>query len=223
MILDDDPDAGARREQGEPIAELDPALLGPADASLVGSGWELPVHWAVLRERCDHGRARSSSGMRDAGEPRVAAPESAPRDAAAAFVEYLYSDRLAVDPSNAQGLVDVLHLAIYFGAPRLAALAEAALAATLHAPPSPDFDPVEAAPALLALADDNGLPALAAAAADFCVHAHPQVAATASFAALSKRQTDLITAEACAAVARYQSALQDVTRQELLPEPDNYF
>ena len=35
-------------------------------------------------------------------------------------------------------------------------------------------DPVEAAPALLALADDNGLATLAVAAADFCVHAHAQ-------------------------------------------------
>lgn len=41
--------------------------------------------------------------------------------------------------SHVQGLVDVLHLAIYFGAPRLIALAEVALAATLQAPPSPDF------------------------------------------------------------------------------------
>lgn len=38
-----------------------------------------------------------------------------------------------------QGLVDVLHLATYFGAPRLVALAEAALAALLRAEPSPDF------------------------------------------------------------------------------------
>ena len=36
-------------------------------------------------------------------------------------------------------------------------------------------DPVEAAPVLLALADDNGLPALSVAAADFCVHHYAQV------------------------------------------------
>lgn len=35
-----------------------------------------------------------------------------------------------------------------------------------------------------------------------------QVAATASYAALTKRQADLITAEACAAVAHFQAALQ---------------
>jgi len=37
---------------------------------------------------------------------------------------------------------------------------------------------------------------------------HMQVAATASYAALTKRQADLITAEACAAVAHFQAALQ---------------
>ena len=35
--------------------------------------------------------------------------------------------------------MDVLHLAIYFGAPRLVALTEAALAATLASPPAPNF------------------------------------------------------------------------------------
>ncbi len=65
-----------------------------------------PLCRAVLRERCDHGRARSCSGMRDAGEPHIRAPDSAPRDAAAAFVDYLYCDRLAVDPSNPQARPD---------------------------------------------------------------------------------------------------------------------
>jgi hypothetical protein len=35
--------------------------------------------------------------------------------------------------------VDVLHVAMYFGAPRLVALTEAALAALLRAEPSPEF------------------------------------------------------------------------------------
>lgn len=34
--------------QGEPVAELEPAMLGPADASLLGNGWELPVHWCAF-------------------------------------------------------------------------------------------------------------------------------------------------------------------------------
>ena len=41
--------------------------------------------------------------------------------------------------STAQGLVDVLHIAMYFGAPRLVALAEAALVALLRAEPSAEF------------------------------------------------------------------------------------
>jgi hypothetical protein len=28
---------------------LDPAALGPADALLLGSTWELPVHWCAMR------------------------------------------------------------------------------------------------------------------------------------------------------------------------------
>ncbi len=44
-----------------------------------------------------------------------------------------------------QGLVDVLHLAIYFGAPRLVALTEAALAALLRAPATPDFGELDLA------------------------------------------------------------------------------
>lgn len=72
-----------------------------------------PLCRAVLRERCDHGRARSCSGMRDAGEPHIRAPNSAPRDAAAAFVDYLYCDRLAVDPSNPQARPDIVLLKLW--------------------------------------------------------------------------------------------------------------
>jgi hypothetical protein len=224
MMLDDASDSSGQVAEQEGVEMgLDPAALGPADALLLGSNWELPVHWAVLRERCEHCRARSSSGMRDAGEPRVRAPDATPRAAASCFVDFLYSDRLTADPSHAQGLVDVLHIAMYFGAPRLVALAEAALASLLRAEPTADFDPVEAAPALLALADDNGLATLAVAAADFCVHAHAQVSHSQAYASLSKRQTDLITAEACAALAQFQQALQEVSYRHVLPEPDNYF
>lgn len=54
--------------------------------------------------------------------------------------------------------------------------------------------------------DSRGAPIWSANAISTC--ATLQVAATQGYAALSKRQTDLITAEACAALARYQSALQ---------------
>ena len=40
--------------------------------------------------------------MRDAGEPRVHAPDATPLPAASCFVDFLYSDRLTADPSHAQ-------------------------------------------------------------------------------------------------------------------------
>ena len=35
---------------------LDPAALGPADALLLGSNWELPVHWCVWTSGAVAGR-----------------------------------------------------------------------------------------------------------------------------------------------------------------------
>jgi len=169
---------GGREAPPPPVPALDASVLGPPDAELVGQGWSLPVHQAVMRERCEAWRARASSGMSDAGAAVFTAPDSAPRAAAAAFVQYCQSDSLDSVPFDAQGLnhlAAVLHLAIFFGCSRLVGLAEAALAASLQQPASSDFDPVEAAPALLALADDCNLPGLASAAADFCVTHHAQV------------------------------------------------
>lgn len=49
---------------------------------------------AVMRERCEAWRARAASGMSDAGAAVFTAPDSAPRAAAAAFVQYCQSDSL---------------------------------------------------------------------------------------------------------------------------------
>jgi hypothetical protein len=48
--------------------------------------------------------------MRDAGEPRVRAPDATPQAAASCFVDFLYSDRLTADPSHAQVPRTFLHL-----------------------------------------------------------------------------------------------------------------
>ena len=47
-----------------------------------------------MRERCEAWRARAASGMSDAGAAVFTAPDSAPRAAAAAFVQYCQSDSL---------------------------------------------------------------------------------------------------------------------------------
>jgi hypothetical protein len=75
--------------QGARAAAQAAALgLGTPDAWLVGRGWRLAVHRALLCARCELLRAKWCSGMRDAhdGEVQVrpAAPPAPPSCAAAA-------------------------------------------------------------------------------------------------------------------------------------------
>ncbi len=77
----------------------------------------------------------------------------------------------------------------------------------------------EAAPALLSVADESGLPALRQIALDWLVHNYPAAAATPAFQALSKPQSDMIAAAACSLLARYQDLLHSVARVEPLPDP----
>lgn len=58
-------------------------------------------------------------------------------------------------------------------------------------------DKAEAAPVLLALADEAGLAKLRAVALDYITHHYGAVAAGQAYGALSKGHTDLIAAEAC--------------------------
>jgi hypothetical protein len=97
----------------------------------------------VLRQRCDHLRARADSGMRDASlGPRLEVPPHFSRPAVAALVAYLYTNACdacdACDGDGGEGegvqaVVDLLHVAQYYGVPALAARCEAALARALRA------------------------------------------------------------------------------------------
>ena len=69
-------------------------------------------------------------------------------------------------------------------------------------------DKAEAAPVLLAVADEASLPSLRAAALDWLVHNFPAAAATAGYRALSKQQTDQVAAAACALLQSCQDHLQ---------------
>lgn len=91
----------------------------------------------------------------------------------------------------------------------------------------PLTDKAEAAPVLLAVADEAGLPALRATALDWMVHNYAAAAGTAAYRALTKEQSDLVAAAACALFQRCQTLLQVILRfrvvcspsraQELLP------
>lgn len=61
---------------------------------------------------------------------------------------------------------------------------------------------------LLAVADEAGLPALRATALDWMVHNYAAVAGTAAYRALTKEQSDLVAAAACALFQRCQTLLQ---------------
>ena len=77
----------------------------------------------------------------------------------------------------------------------------------------------EAAPALLSVADESGLPALRNIALDWLVHNFAAAAATPAFQALSKAQSDMIAAAACSLLDRYQDLLHNLAHVEPLPEP----
>lgn len=108
------------------------AILSAPDCAMVGpEGWEIPVHSAVLRQRCDHFRARCDSGMCDAKLDCVHIPDHFSQSAVGAFLNFLYHDKVEVDLETEA--VEVLHLAQYYGVPRLAQLCEGMLARVLRA------------------------------------------------------------------------------------------
>ncbi|CAL8462859.1 g2393 [Coccomyxa elongata] len=178
-------------------AVLDADELGAPDCILIGPGWRIPVHRCVLRVRCEHFRARCDSGMRDATDSHLPVPDHFSKEAMEVFKFYLYQDRLDAR-LDAESAAAVLHIAQYYGAPRLAGLCERLLAREIRRRDPEDEGTCEAAAALLGLADEAGLAHLRAVALDFVVHNFPAVAATAAWAALPRACADAVGAEAAA-------------------------
>ena len=77
----------------------------------------------------------------------------------------------------------------------------------------------DAAAALLALADDNGLTHLRAVALDYIVHHHDAVKATESYLLLTRRHLALVAEEACAVHSRMVGHIRRIADQQPLPEP----
>jgi len=109
------------------------SILREPDCVFSGSGgWEMSVHSAVLRQRCDHFRARSDSGMRDALISVVHVPDHFSQDAVNSFLKYLYHDKVDINPGN-DAVAEVLLVAQYYGVARLVQLCEVLLAKELRA------------------------------------------------------------------------------------------
>ncbi|PSC72076.1 L-isoaspartate O-methyltransferase [Micractinium conductrix] len=199
--------------------------LGEPDCVLEGAGWSIPVHRSVLRQRCDHFRARCTAGWADADAQRVAVPEQFGEAAVRAFLHYVYNDDME-DCREPQEAVAVLHVALFYACPRLVHLCELRLATLLRgrerrakAHEHDEEALADAAAALLALADDNGLFHLKNVALDYIVHNHAAVAATESYAHLSRSQVALVAEEACAALGRAMGHVKRMADLPMLPEP----
>ncbi|KAL4452300.1 hypothetical protein ABPG75_007962 [Micractinium tetrahymenae] len=225
---------GSDSQPGTPPTPLRLSLedLGEPDCLLQGAGWSIPVHRSVLRQRCDHFRARCESGWADASTERVAVPDHFSQEAVQAFLHYVYNDSME-ECSDPQEAVAVLHVALYYSCPRLAHLCELRLATLLRplraerrAGKAPRHGEVhdeealaDAAAALLALADDNGLAHLRAVALDYIVHNFSAVAQTESYQALGRRQLALVAEEACRAHARALEHIKRMAELPALPDP----
>ncbi|KAK9807068.1 hypothetical protein WJX72_012529 [[Myrmecia] bisecta] len=205
---------GSENGRGEG-AQLDPQDLGALDCVLIGSGWEIPAHRSVLRARCDQFRARCESGMRDAFEDKLHVPEHFTREAIEVFLRYLYHDTIDMR-IDIEMAIAVLHVAHYYGAPRLVGLCEVILAKELKRGSPRDEGTAETAAGLLALADEADLPHLKAVALDFIVRHFPLVSSTSAYAALSKRQADLVAAEACQVSKRMEGLLKQMVADQKL-------
>lgn len=72
--------------------------------------------------RCEHFRARFDSGMQDANDGELSVPEQFCPDAMASFLHYIYKDELPRKLS-AQSVIEVLHVACYYGVPRCECIA----------------------------------------------------------------------------------------------------
>jgi len=157
-------DAAARLALGVPDCELQGSSPGGEEGG--EAVWRLPAHHAVLQARCDLFRARSTSGMRDAGAAVLAAPEGVSAAGVAALLRHVYCDD-GVEGLPVEQLAEVVHVATFFGVPRLMALCEYKLAALLESPaPAPaPAAAAAAAPSAAAVRTARGLAAPAAAAA----------------------------------------------------------
>lgn len=209
---------------------FDVSLLGEPDLMLVGAGWHIPVHKALLKRRCEHLRARCDSGMRDAMSSIVSVPEHFSKTTMDSFLHYVYKDAIELDITHdPQSIIALLHVAQYYGTPRLTHLCELALAKVIQrkipvkGKSDQDEDSrAEAAAALFGLAANQGLPHLKAVALDYVVHHFEAVSKTEAFGALGKEEVALVAAESCAYLSNIIKRMKDMVESgdhKDLPEP----
>lgn len=197
-------------EQHEDVC-LDLVHFTEPDCVLVGDEWTLSSHRAVLKARCEYFRARFDSNMQDAGDDELSVPGQFSQDAMSFFLQYIYKDELP-DELTPQTVIDILHVACYYGVPRLVVLCEHLLAEELKTQHEEQNEgAAEFGVRLLSLADRNGLRSLQKAVVQYIVKNYNEVAQTEAYEELSKREVDLIMKESFAIHRRFETLLTDLS------------
>ncbi|GMH40376.1 hypothetical protein BSKO_08280 [Bryopsis sp. KO-2023] len=199
--------------------DVDLITLSEPDCVLVGGGWTLSAHRSVLKARCEHFRARFDSGMLDANDGELSVPEQFCHDAMAIFLHYIYKDELP-ESLSAQRVIEILHVACYYGVPRLVVICESLLAEELRVHDGMDKDiAAEDAPSLLRLADANGLANLQSAVLHYIVRNYDKVSESESYQSLSKREVDMIAKESFNMHKRFKELLTDLSESSVNNAP----
>eukprot|EP00210_Caulerpa_lentillifera_P001264 g1220.t1 len=190
---------------------LDLVHFAEPDCALVGEKWTLSSHQAVLKARCEYFRARFDSNMQDSTAEELTVPSHFSQDSMALFLQYIYKDELP-DQLTPQTVIDIVHVAGYYGVPRLVVLCEHLLAEELRVQHSSQQDSApEFAVRLLTLADTNGLSLLQEAVVHYIVRNYDKVSQTEAYDELSKREVDLIMKESFAVHERFKGLLKELS------------
>lgn len=209
---------------------LDLVHFAEPDCVLVGEEWTLSSHRAVLKGhtfcpsqriqvwcglvRCEYFRARFDSDMQDAGDEELSVPSQFSQEAMSLFLRYIYKDELQADLPP-QTVIDVLHVACYYGVPRLVVLCESLLAEALKIRHMEDPEAAaDFAAVLLTLADSNGLSSLQDVVLQYIVEHFDLVCKAKSYGELSKREVDMIMNESFGRQQRFKKLLSDLSGAE---------
>jgi len=161
--------------------------------------------------RCDYFRARFDSQMQDSLDDELEVPAQFSQESMSLLIRYIYKDTLPED-LTAQMVIDLLHVACYYGVPRLVILCESYLAKELMR--QHEMDPEEAtelAIALLALADSNGLSSLQSVVVHYMAKHVDLIRSSKSYGQLTRREIDLILQECFSNHERFKKYLAELS------------
>lgn len=188
------------------------AMLGQPDCILQGAGWELRVHSAVLRQRCQYFKARAESGMKDSSLSLILVPETFTERTATIFLKYLYHDQCDVNKQTAAAALEMSH---YYGVPRMVNCCENFLGEILKKANRSERhvkEHCEAAISLFIMAQTFGLNHLLAVSLDFLATNFKIAIEDEAFASLDAHQVALIADEACFQMSEMTNLMSDMQK-----------